>query len=301
MTLQNQPSIETFFDFRSKNSDGSFSMYQWSEDAKNRLYIVNRHRKKLLQFIVKDELYASRQVTFAQIKIIPYAVERAKVYNDEPGDPSLFRIYKELELTYHGGPKEDEAPKIHLKIAAVSKNRYRTLVDCSLCLDSSVPRLAPVCSFFPGYEFDRPLTDKISKKSHTFQVDSNLPIRFDFYLSGRNFDHHAYINSMYSMSMFFSLDYLIAEGNSPLQGLPIVQPIAGFAMKDYYLWVRCSRSIHGGKPFIQFYNNNDYYEKIMNRRIAYKNENGQTHWSTMLDKEREITDYLNAPGVKNES
>jgi len=34
MTLQNQPSIETFFDFRSKNSDGSFSMYQWSEDAK---------------------------------------------------------------------------------------------------------------------------------------------------------------------------------------------------------------------------------------------------------------------------
>ena len=301
MILQNQPSIEGFFDFSSKNSNGSFSMYQWSEDAKDRLYIVNRHRKKLLQFIVKDEPYAHKQVTFAQIKIIPYAVERAKVYNDQLNDPSLFRIYSELELTYHGGPKEDETPKIHLKIAAVSKHRYRTLVDCSLCLDSSIPRLAPICSFFPGYEFDRPLTDKISKKSHIFQVDSNLPIRFDFYLSGRNFDHHACINSMYSMNMFFSLDYLIAKENRPLQGLPIVQPIAGFAMKDYYLWVRCSRSTHGGKPFIQFYNNADYYEKIMNRRIALIDKNGRTRLSTMLDKEEEITDYLNCQKLKGKS
>jgi len=301
MTLQNQPSIEAFFDFRGKKSDGSFSMYQWSEDAKDRLYIVNRHRKKLLQFIMKNEPYVSEQVTFAQIKMIPYAVERAKVYNDQPGDPSLHRIYKELELTYHGGPKEDETPKIHLKIAALSKNRYRTLVDCSLCLDNSMPRLAPVCSFFPGYEFDRPLTDKVSKKSHIFQADSDHPIRFDFYLSGRNFDHHAYHNSMYSMSMFHSLDYLIAKENSPLQGLPIVQPISGFAMKDYYLWVRCSRSTHGGKPYIQFYNNVDYYEKIMNRRIAYVDKSGHTHWSTMLDKEREIAEYLNSQKMKDKS
>lgn len=301
MILENQPSIEGFFDFRSKNSDGSFSMYQWSVDAKDRLYIVNRHRKKLLQFIVKNEPYISRQMTFAQIKIIPYAVERAKVYNDQPEDPSLFRIYNELELTYHGGPKEDETPKIHLKIAAISKNCYRTLVDCSLCLDSSIPRLAPVCSFFPGYEFNRPLTNRIKKKSHIFQVDSNHPIRFDFYISGKNFDHHAYINSMYSMSMFYSLDYLIAKENSPLQGLPMVQPITGFALKDYYLWVRCSRSHHEGKPFIQFYNNADYYEKIMNRRIAYIEKNGSTHWSTMLDKEREITDYFNNQGLKDKS
>jgi hypothetical protein len=99
MTLQQHPSIEDFFDFRSRNSNGSFSMYQWTEDAKDRLYIVNQHRKKLLQFIVKDETNAIGQVTFAQIKIIPYAVECAKVYNDQPDDPSLFRIYSELELS----------------------------------------------------------------------------------------------------------------------------------------------------------------------------------------------------------
>jgi len=92
--------------------------------------------------------------------------------------------------------------------------------------------------------------------------------------------------------MFFSLDYLIANENSPLQGLPIVQPITGFAMKSYYLWVRCSGSIHKGRPFIQFYNNADYYEKIMNRRTAWIDENGRTHWSTMLDEEKRIADYL---------
>jgi hypothetical protein len=301
MTLQHQPSIEGFFDFRSKNSDGSFSMYQWTENSKDRLYIVNQHRKKLLQFVVKDEPHANQPVTFAQIKIIPYVVERAKVYNDQPGDPILFRIYSELELTYHGGSKGDHTPKIHLKIAAPSKNRYRTLVDCSLCLDSSIPRLAPICSFFSGYEYDKPMTVKISKKSHKFKVDSTYPVRFDIYLSGKDFDHHAYINSMYSMSMFFSLDYLIAKENSPLQGLPIVQPIMGFAMKGYYLWVRCSKSMHEGKAFIQFYNNADYYEKIMNRRTAWIDKNGRTHWSTMIDEERRITDDLRNEILKNKS
>jgi hypothetical protein len=301
MTLQTQPSIEDFFDFRSENSDGSFSMYQWNENAKDRLYIVNRHHKKLLQFIVKDEPYANNEVTFAQIKIIPYDVKRAKVYNDHPEDPSLFRIYRELELTYHGGTKDDKRAKIHLKIAALSKNRYKTLVDCSLGLDSSIPYPAPVCSFFPGYEFDRLMTEKISKKSHIFQVNSNYPIRFDFYLSGRNFDIHTYMNSMYSMSMFYSLDYLIAKENSPFQGLPMVQPITGFAMKHYYIWVRCSRSTHVGKPFIQFYNNDDYYEKVMDRRIAYIDKNNLTHWSTMLDKEKEITAHFKSQEAKGKS
>lgn len=292
MTLHNLPSIEYRFDFNSKNSDGSFPMYQWIEEVRDRLYIVNQHNKKLLQFIVKDEPYSRGQVTSAQLKIIPYAVERVKVYNDRPEDPTLIHIHEELELTYHGGQKGDENPKIHLKIDAPSNRRYKTLVDCSLCLDSAIPRLVPVCSFFPGYAFDKPPIDKITKKSHIFQADSNNPIRFDFYLSGKNIDLFTYINSIYSMNMFFSLDYLIANQNSPMQGLLMVQPITGFAMKDYYLWVRCSGSTHVGRPFIQFYNNANYYEKAMNRRIAYINDNGSTNWTTMHNKEKEITDYL---------
>ncbi len=299
--IHQQPSIEDFFDFRNRNSDGSFSMYQWIEESKDRLYVLNQHSKKLLQFIVKDEPNANKQMTFAQIKIIPYAVERAKVYKDRPDDPNLLRIYNGLEITYHGGAKEGHTPKVHLKIISQSRNRYRTLVDCSLYLDNSIPRLAPICSFFAGYEYNRSSSDRIRKKSHIFKVDSSYPVRFDFYLSGKDFDHHAYINSMYSMSMFFSLDYLIANQNSPLQGLPMIQPIAGFAMKGYCLWVRCSRSIHEGRPFIQFYNNANYYEKIMNRRTAWIDKNDHTHWSTMIDEEKRIAEYLEAEKQKRKS
>ena len=47
-------------------------MYKWSEDSKDRLYVLNQNRKKLLQLIVKDEPYNNKLISFAQIKIIPF-------------------------------------------------------------------------------------------------------------------------------------------------------------------------------------------------------------------------------------
>ena len=282
--------IDDFFDFKRKNDDGSFTMYEVKDSIKDRLYIVNKYHKKLVQLIVNNEPTKKDLLTSAQIKIIPYVIKRAKVYRDKPDDPHLFQIYKDLELTYHGGAIDDKTqPKIHLKVKSMSKSRYRTLVDCSLHLDDSIPRPAPLFSFFSGYEYDKNLTQKNKKKSHKFQIDSDHPIRIDFYLSGKDLDFHAYVNSMFSLNMFYSLDFLITKKNCPLQGLPIVQPITIFAMKNYNIWVRCSRSRHMGKPTIQFYNNLDYYYKIMNRRIAYPNRDGSLTWKTMMQKEFEIT------------
>ena len=298
---QHESTIEDFFDFQSRNTDGSFSMYQWSEDSKDRLYVLNQHRKKLLQLVVKDEPSNNKLISFAQIKIIPYGIDRAKVYRDQLDDPNLVRIHSDLELTYHGGPKDDQTPKIHMKVVAPSRNCYQTLVDCSLSLNSNLPRLAPICSLFPGYEYNKPVTDKITKKSHIFKVDSIYPVRFDIYLSGLNFDHHAYMSSIYSSNMFFSLDYLIENEGGPLRGLPMVQPITGFAMRGYYLWIRCSKSSHQGRPFIQFYNNARYYDKFMNRRTAWIDKNGRTHWSTMLDEENRITASMEKENLKDES
>lgn len=127
------------------------------------------------------------------------------------------------------------------------------------------------------------------------------PVRFDIYLSGLNFDHHAYMNSIYSFNMFHSLDYLIEKEGGPLRGLPMVQPITGFAMKGYHLWIRCSKSSHQGRPFLQFYNNGSYYDKFMNRRTAWKDQNGRTHWSTMLDEEDRITDSWKKENPEDES
>lgn len=293
MPIQKQ-TIDDFFDFKRKNDDGSFRMYEVKDSIKDRLYILNKYHKKLVQLIVNDEpIKKDILTTSAQIKIIPYVVKRTKVYGDKPDDPHLFQIYKDLELTYHGGELDDKTqPKIHLKVKSKSKSRYRTLVDCSLHLDDSIPRPAPLFSFFPGFEYDKNLSQKIKKKSHKFQINSDHPIRIDFYLSGRDLDFHVYMNSMYSINMFHSLDFLIAKDNCPLQGLPIVQPITIFAMKNYNIWVRCSRSRHIGKPTIQFYNNMDYYYKIMDRKIAYPNQDGSLTWKTMMQKELEITEEL---------
>ncbi len=298
---QHQPTIMDFFDFQSRNPDGSISMYKWREDSKDRLYVLNQHRKKLLQLVVKDEPSSNKLLSFAQTKIIPYGIDLAKVYRDRPDDPNLVPINSDLELTYHGGPKGDQAPKIHMKAVAASRNRYRTLVDCSLSLNSDLPRLAPICSVFAGYNYDKPMTDKVAKKSHVFKADSIYPVRFDIYLSGLNFDHHAFMSSMYSFNMFFSLDYLIRKEGGPLCGLPMVQPITGFAMKGYYLWVRCSKSSHQGKPFIQFYNNAVYYDKFMNRRTAWIDKEGRTHWSTMLDEEDRITAFIQREKSKDKT
>lgn len=291
MLQQTSQSIEAYFDFKHKNVDGPFSMYHWLDNAKDRLYILNRNGKKLAQFIVRNEQHKRDGLSYAQIKIIPYALRKAKVYTDQQNDPKSYRI-KDLELTYHGGANKSQKPKIHLKIFSSSGNRYKTLVDNSLELDNALPRLVPLCSLFPGYEFDNPKIGKTKKNSHLFQVDSDHPVVLDFYLSGKNFDFHAYMNSLYSMNMFFSLDYLIKKENSPFQKMSIVQPITGYMMNNYYLWVRCSRSNYTGKPFIQLYNNIDYYDKVMNRRIAYLNDDGTAHFSTMLDKEQEISAYF---------
>jgi hypothetical protein len=105
----------------------------------------------------------------------------------------------------------------------------------------------------------------------------------------------------YSFNMFHSLDYLIEKESGPLRGLPMVQPITGFAMKGYYLWIRCSKSSHQGRPFLQFYNNGSYYDKFMNRRTAWKDQNGRTHWSTMLDEENRITDSMKKENPEDES
>ncbi len=289
--MQQLQRVESFFDYSNRNEDGSFRLYQFDENSKDRLYILNSNCKKLLQIIVKDEARKNGSGKFAQLKIIPYAAKRIRVYNDHPGDPANYIVKSAVELTYHGGKKDDQSPKIHMKAVASTGNRYKTLVDCSLCLDSSIQQLSPIGSYFTGYEFDKPLIELVKKKSHKFQVISRFPVRFDFYISGKEIDFHSYFLSIFSINMFFSLDYLVAIEGNPLKGLSLVQPITGFAMKGYYIWVRCSRSTHVGRPFIQFYNNSDYYEKIMNRRIGYANENGSMHWTTMHDKENEITDH----------
>lgn len=289
---KNLPAIDNSLRVTHQNDDGSIPMYVWHDKIeKNSLYIKNAYGKKILKLVLNDETFERNNQRFAQIKIIRYKTKKAKIYNDSSNDPNIVKLFDNVELTYHGGPKVNEAPKIHLKCQTSHNARYRTLLDCSLSLAKDVQILLPLFSLIPGHLCKNTANDRIRKKAHEFKLNSSNLVRIDLYLSGAEMNMERFINSMYSMNMFFSLDYLIAKDNCPFQNSPIIQPITGFKMKGYYLWVRCSSTPHAGNSFLQFYNNSNYYYKVMNRRVAYPNKDGTVTWKTMLEKEQEISQW----------
>lgn len=60
-------------------------------------------------------------------------------------------------------------------------------------------------------------------------------------------------------------------------------------MGVYTLLVRRSLSRHHGRPYLQFYNNAGYYDKIMNRPTAWMGADGELQWSTMAQDEAALS------------
>lgn len=255
--------------------------------SRKRLYLVNQHGRKLLQLVVKDEPTRVAAVRHAQLKIIPYGTYRARVYQDKPSDPGIEVIRSGVEFTYHGGSAGDQAPKVHLK--AVTGYRT-TLVESSLALPSDTVHPVPLFTLEPGHDADKPKSanDLICKGAHVADAGDTRPVRFDFYLAGAGFDLRAFVDSMYFFNLFSPLDYLIRAQNCPLNSDQIVAPMTFYAMGAYTLLVRRSLSRHHGRPYLQFYNNAAYYDKLMNRRTAWVGADGQLQWSTMAQDEEAL-------------
>lgn len=256
-------------------------------ESHKRLYLVNQHGRKLLQLVVKDEQAQGADVRYAQIKLIPYGTHRARVYQDKPSDPGLEVIRSGVELTYHGASVGDQAPKVHLKAVT----GYKTLVDSSLALPSDTQRPVPLFTLETGHNADKPKSDEdeINKNAHVANAGHTQPVRFDLYLAGAGFDVDAFVNSFYFFNLFYPLDYLIRAQNCPLNSDQIVAPIMLYPMGAYTMLVRRSISRHHGRPYLQFYNNAGYYEKVMNRPTAWLGADGKTHWSTMAQEEAELS------------
>lgn len=266
-------------------------MIETGSAAHSRLYLVNQHRRKLLQLVLKNESTKDNGTQHAQIKVIPYGTRRARIYRDHPNDPSIEVLHNGVELTYHGGAKDNQAPKVHLKAAT----GYKTLVDCSLSLSSDTPHPVPLFTFEPGHDFNKLIADKISKSAHVAEAGHTQPVRFDIYLAGRNFDVAAFVNSVYFFNLFWTPDYLIRTQHCSLSSGLIVAPVMIYLMGAYTVLIRRSLSRHHGRPYLQFYNNASYYEKLMNRRTAWVDANGQTRWSTMAKDEVRVLSQF-APG-----
>ncbi|MDD2273697.1 MAG: hypothetical protein PHP95_14055 [Desulfuromonadaceae bacterium] len=281
------PAINDFFHPRMHRSDGSVHMVEHENVGRDRLYILNHHGIKLLQLRLKNEVEKT-DASYCQLKIIFYKIRHALVYRDMPDDPLKINLHDDLELTYHGGRKGDAAPKVHVKAKLCATTCYTTLVDSSLPLDSRLPQPAPIFSLETGYAFNQDRGDTPKKKSHLFTIDYTEPTRIDFYLAGRDMDYRKFMESMFMLNLLWTPDFLIQAKGGVLQSHPIVKPITAFTMGGYSVWARASVSKHCGRPYLQFYNNADYYRKFSNRRMAWQGENGELVWSTLAERLSEV-------------
>ncbi|MFZ2171818.1 MAG: hypothetical protein WAW61_19530 [Methylococcaceae bacterium] len=250
--------------------------------SQDRIYILNRQGAKLLQLRLKNEPNTT-EVSYCQIKIIPYKIRHALIYRDMPDDPWKVNISEDVELTYHGGRKIDAMPKIQLKVATNVKHRYKTLVDSTLSLESSLPHPAPILTLETGHSFGWEGTEEPKKRSHKYNADYNEPTRIDFYLSGGGMNFQDFVDSTYFLNLFFTPEYLCATKCHPLQGGLIVSPITVYPSGEYSLWVRESISCYRGRPYLQFYSNSNYYNKFTNRRKAWLGFDGKLTWSSFVD------------------
>ncbi len=279
--------ITAFFTAQSRHPDGSVSMLATEVENRKALYLTNLHGQKLLKISVKSEAHKHQGTQHAQIKVITYGIDRAWLWRDRPSDPDIARLHDGVELTYHGGASGDMTPKVHIK---VTTGRYTTLIDDSLHLPHNTEHPVPLFSLETGYANRREVTNRVNKAAHVMDAGSSEPVRFDFYLAGADIDMHAFVNSMYFFNFFWTQDYLLMAKNLPLTSGLIIAPITFFRMGQYQLAVRRSVSSHAGRPRLHFYNNKNYYEKLMNRRTATPNADGSLTWSTMREEDARLRD-----------
>ena len=280
----NPTSITELFTPQSQNMDGGVTMLAHETVNRRTLYLVSQSGQKLLKVLVKSEADTNLDKPHAQIKLIPYGIKRATVWQDKPSDPQLAILRDGVDLTYHGGRKTDQAPKVHIK----ATTGYTTLIDDSLTLPADADLPVPLFSLESGYANQRALTNPVTKSGHVIPAGDHLSVRFDLYLAGASIDMTTFVNSIYFFNMFWTQDYLIAAKKSPLTSGQIIAPITFCRMGHYQVAIRRSLSNYNGRPHLQFYNNKNYYAKLMNRRIAALNTDGTLNWSTMAQEDARL-------------
>lgn len=252
-------------------------MFRHEERNHKSLYLTNNAGDKLLKLVIKKESTSKRDDEFAQIKIIRYGIKRAYLWLDKPKDPYIISLHDNVEITYHGAPKNELSPKIHIK----ASSGYKTLVNDSLQLPSCAHHPIPLFSFESGYANKRITGQPVTKSSHTISTEHQSSVRFDLYLSSAKMDMKAFGQSAYFFNLFWNMDYLAITKHPPLSSGLIIAPITLFPMGSHMILVRRSISGHTGRPYINFYSNKNYYSKMMDRPVAYQNDDGTLHWSTL--------------------
>lgn len=289
------PSINDYFTPESTNEEDAVSMLAGPGESRKLFYLTNASGDKLLKLSIKSESHTSQRQPHAQIKIIGYGIRFARVWADKPKDPKKLRLPESVEMTYHGDQKSGKTSKVHLK----ATSGYQTLINDSLALPATTEMPVPLFALECGNKNQQKRCNPVTKKAHVISTENPGFVRVDFYLASAKMDVGAFFSSMYFLSFFFNQDYLATIKNHPLSGGQIIAPIELLRMGDYLLIVRRSLSQHRGRPHFCFYSNKDYYTKLMNRPVAWKNKTGGMVWSTMAEEDRRLRDERNTHQQKS--
>lgn len=283
----NKPTINDFFAY--SNDDGTIMAYKHNKlDTKNnKLYVLNNYGKKIVQLIINEESNESGE-KFAQIKIIPYGIK--KVF-DTLSLTQNFKRFENAELTYHGSNDSTKSSKIHLKY--LEDKKYHTIVDNACEIKEKENQLIPLFSISAGNLYKNKNLDSIKKKNLIYKLTTNnSAVTLDFYIAGKDFNYEKYMNSIYSFSMFYSMDYLNANKGFPLYQSLIMQPIESFDINGYKLFIRTTKSENIGNPYFIFYSNNNFYDAFLNRDMMYAYEDGSVSEAiNMKNKEKEMNKF----------
>lgn len=253
----------------------------------NKLYVLNNYGKKIVQLIINEESNLSGE-KFAQIKIIPYGIKKAL---DTSSLTQTFKRFENAEFTYHGSNDSSKSSKIHLKY--LEDKKYHTIIDEACEINEKSNQLIPLFSINLGDLHKDKIVDSLKKDCIKYQLaTNNKPIILDFYIAGKDFDYHKYMNSLYSFNMFYSMDYLNANKGYPLNQSLIMQPIESFDIRGYKIFVRATFSKNSTTSYFIFYNNVNFYDTFLNRDMMYANEDESvSSVISMKDKENELNEW----------
>lgn len=244
------------------------------EKRRKVVYLLGSAGGKLLKLEPRKERGGGENVVYGQIPFVLYGIPEIRIWEDLPGDPRMVETpgTQTCCLTYHGAGPEGQTPVIHLKRKEPGPlGKYENLITRVLPLASDETTHMPLLSLETGRDWGRSRDSRLRGSRHEFRLGADGPEEVTIYLTSDTIDlESVFREETIFPLLFFRSKYLARATGGMLEPVALTQPIAGFHTGDWFLWFRAERSAYNGPPRLNFYRNEDYLGKFLNRPRGYR-------------------------------
>lgn len=249
------------------------------------LYVLNRSGVKQIKISIGDEVDDVSNERAASIKIIGYKTRKIRAYDNVNCAGFIYGKFNGMvELTYHGGRKDGRLPKVHIKGA-----NYITVINDNFNLKKYGDALVPVLCYRPGFENECQNNSDAKPNATKYLIQQTGPVDVDVYVAGAGFKSSQLFDSFLSLSLIMKNGYMSMKngGATELCDLSKIN-ISLFRLNDYFVIIRETPGKHMGRPEIEIFNNKNFCNDFLGRRIAYQNEDGSLIWTDGYEQEARL-------------